>query len=87
MTRDTLRKHIAIVLQDTWLFTGTILKNIEYGNENASDEEVFIMLLRMSPADAFIRELPDGYQTILDESASNISQGQRQLLTTCTGIF
>lgn len=80
MTRDTLRKHIAIVLQDTWLFTGTIFENIKYGNENASDEEVYYAA-KMARADAFIRELPDGYQTVLDESASNISQGQRQLLT------
>ncbi|WP_019252056.1 ABC transporter ATP-binding protein [Limosilactobacillus reuteri] len=80
MTRDALRKHIAIVLQDTWLFTGTIFENIKYGNENASDEE-FYHAAKMARADAFIRELPDGYQTVLDESASNISQGQRQLLT------
>lgn len=80
MTRGTLRKHIAIVLQDTWLFTGTIFENIKYGNENASDEEVY-HAAKMARADAFIRELPDGYQTVLDESASNISQGQRQLLT------
>lgn len=80
MTRDALRKHIAIVLQDTWLFTGTIFENIKYGNENASDEEVY-HAAKMARADAFIRELPDGYQMVLDESASNISQGQRQLLT------
>lgn len=80
MTRDALRKHIAIVLQDTWLFTGTIFENIKYGNENATDEEVY-HAAKMARADAFIRELPDGYQTVLDESASNISQGQRQLLT------
>ncbi|MCC4411441.1 ABC transporter ATP-binding protein/permease [Limosilactobacillus reuteri] len=80
MTRDALRKHIAIVLQDTWLFTGTIFENIKYGNENASDEDVY-HAAKMARADAFIRELPDGYQTVLDESASNISQGQRQLLT------
>ena len=80
MTRNTLRKHIAIVLQDTWLFTGTIFANIKYGNENATDEEVY-HAAKMARADAFIRELPDGYQTVLDESASNISQGQRQLLT------
>lgn len=80
MTRDALRQHIAIVLQDTWLFTGTIFENIKYGNENASDEDVY-HAAKMARADAFIRELPDGYQTILDESASNISQGQRQLLT------
>ena len=80
ITSYALRKHIAIVLQDTWLFTGTIFENIKYGNENASDEEVY-HAAKMAWADAFIRELPDGYQTVLDESASNISQGQRQLLT------
>ena len=80
MTRDDLRRHIAIVLQDTWLFTGTIFENIKYGNEDASDEEVY-HAAKMARADAFIRELPNGYQTVLDESASNISQGQRQLLT------
>lgn len=80
MTRHELRQHIAMVLQDTWLFTGTIFDNIKYGRENASDEEVY-QAARMAYADNFIRELPDGYQTMLDESASNISQGQRQLLT------
>ncbi|MBD5805793.1 ABC transporter ATP-binding protein [Lactobacillus sp. 0.1XD8-4] len=80
MTREALRKHIAIVLQDTWLFTGTIFENIKYGNEKATAEEVY-HAAKMARADAFIRELPDGYQTVLDESASNISQGQRQLLT------
>lgn len=80
MSREELRKHIAIVLQDTWLFTGTIFDNIKYGNEQATAEEVY-HAAKMAHADAFIRELPNGYQTILDETASNISQGQRQLLT------
>jgi ATP-binding cassette subfamily B protein len=80
MTREELREHIAIVLQDTWLFTGTIFDNIKYGNEDATDEEVY-HAAKMARADAFIRELPNGYQTVLDETASNISQGQRQLLT------
>lgn len=80
MTRDDLRKHIGMVLQDTWLFTGTIFENIKYGREDASDEEVY-QAAKMAYADSFIRELPDGYQTVLNESASNISQGQRQLLT------
>lgn len=80
MTRPELRKHIAIVLQDTWLFTGTIFDNIKYGREDATEEEVY-QAARMAHADGFIRELPDGYQTVLNESASNISQGQRQLLT------
>lgn len=80
MTRPELRKHIAMVLQDTWLFTGTIFDNIKYGRDNATDDEVY-QAARLAHADGFIRELPDGYQTVLNESASNISQGQRQLLT------
>lgn len=80
MTRHDLRQHIGMVLQDTWLFTGTIMDNIRFGRENASDEEVY-QAAKMAYADSFIRELPDGYQTVLNESASNISQGQRQLLT------
>ena len=69
-----------MVLQDTWLFTGTIFDNIKYGRESASEEEVY-EAARLARADNFIRELPNGYQTVLDETASNISQGQRQLLT------
>ena len=80
MTREDLRSHLAMVLQDTWLFTGTIFDNIKYGRSDASDEEV-VQAAKMAYADEFIRELPDGYQTVLNESASNISQGQRQLLT------
>lgn len=80
MTRDDLRSHIGMVLQDTWLFTGTIYDNIKYGRKGATEEEVH-QAARMAHADSFIRELPDGYQTVLNESASNISQGQRQLLT------
>lgn len=80
MSRNELRSHIAMVLQDTWLFTGTIFDNIKYGREDASDDEVY-RAARLAHADNFIRELPDGYDTVLDESASNISQGQRQLLT------
>ncbi|MFR0770892.1 MAG: hypothetical protein ACLSH6_00800 [Limosilactobacillus pontis] len=66
--------------EDTWLFTGTIMDNIRFGREDASDEEVY-QAAKLAYADSFIRELPDGYQTVLNESASNISQGQRQLLT------
>ena len=80
MTREELRKHIGMVLQDTWLFTGTIYDNIKYGREDATEEEVY-QAAKMAYADSFIRELPNGYQTVLNESASNISQGQRQLLT------
>lgn len=80
MTREDLRKHVGMVLQDTWLFTGTIFENIKYGRNDATDEEVY-EAARLAYADSFIRELPNGYDTILDETASNISQGQRQLLT------
>lgn len=80
MTRPQLRSHIAMVLQDTWLFNGTIFDNIKYGRENASDDEAYAAA-KEAYADEFIQELPDGYQTVLNEAASNISQGQRQLLT------
>ncbi|KAF0424876.1 ATP-binding cassette domain-containing protein [Pediococcus acidilactici] len=80
MARSELRKHIAMVLQDTWLFTGTIRENIKYGREGATDEEMYAAA-KAAHADGFIRQLPDGYDTILNEAASNISQGQRQLLT------
>ena len=66
MTRDDLRKHIGMVLQDTWLFTGTIFENIKYGREDATAEEVY-RAAKMAYADIFIRELPDGYQTVLNE--------------------
>ncbi|WP_010622857.1 ABC transporter ATP-binding protein [Paucilactobacillus suebicus] len=80
MSREEVRRHFAMVLQDTWLFTGSIYDNIKYGREDASKEDVF-KAAQDAHADSFIRQLPEGYDTILDESASNISQGQRQLLT------
>lgn len=80
MTREEVRSHFAMVLQETWLFTGSIFDNIKYGNESATEEEVYAAA-ESAHADGFIRQLPDGYDTILDESASNISQGQRQLIT------
>lgn len=80
MTRHDLRSHIAMVLQDTWLFRGTVKENIRYGRNNATDQEV-VAAAKMAYADQFIRELPAGYDTVLNEDASNISQGQRQLLT------
>ena len=80
MSRDELRQHFAMVLQDTWLFKGSVWDNLKYGNENATDEEI-ISAAKTAHVDEFVRQLPDGYQTILDESASNISQGQKQLLT------
>lgn len=80
MSRQELRSHIAMVLQETWLFSGTIFDNIKYGNNAATDEQVY-QAAKMAYAYDFIKELPDGFQTQLNESASNISQGQRQLLT------
>lgn len=80
MSREEIRSHFSMVLQDTWLFTGTIYDNIKYGNEQATEEEV-IAAAKAAHVDTFVRQLPDGYQTILNEEASNISQGQRQLIT------
>ena len=80
LTREQVRAHFAMVLQDTWLFTGSIYDNIKYGREDAVEEEVY-QAAKAAHADMFIRQLPNGYQTILNEEASNISQGQRQLLT------
>ena len=69
-----------MVLQDTWLFNGTIRDNIAYGRENATEEEI-VRAAKAAHADHFIRTLPDGYNTVLNEEATNISQGQKQLLT------
>ncbi|BDR59304.1 ABC transporter ATP-binding protein [Xylocopilactobacillus apicola] len=80
ITREELRSHFAMVLQDTWLFNGTVWDNLKYGNENATDDEI-IAAAKAAHVDDFVRQLPDEYQTVLDESASNISQGQKQLLT------
>lgn len=79
-TREDLREHFSMVLQDTWLFTGTIYDNIKYGRENATKEDV-IRAAKAAHVDAFVRQLPEGYDTVLNEEASNISQGQRQLIT------
>nr|WP_225879388.1 ABC transporter ATP-binding protein [Apilactobacillus nanyangensis] len=79
-SRSELRSHISMVLQDSWLFTGTIFDNIRYGNANATDEEVY-QAAKEAQADEFIEKLPDGYDTVLNEAASNVSQGQRQLIT------
>lgn len=78
--RQTVRKKIGMVLQDTWLFSGTIYDNIRYGNENATKEQIYAAA-KAAFADDFIQKLPDGYNTILNEDADNISQGQRQLIT------
>ena len=78
--RGNLRRMFGMVLQDTWLFNGTIRDNIAYGRENATEEEI-VRAAKAAYADHFIRTLPDGYNTVLNEEASNISQGQKQLLT------
>jgi ATP-binding cassette, subfamily B, multidrug efflux pump len=78
-TRDSLRSCFGFVLQDTYLFSGTIKENIKYGKPSASDEEV-ITAAKMANADAFIRRLPNQYETILSENGGNLSQGQRQLI-------
>ncbi len=86
MSRNDLRKTFGMVLQDTWLFNGTIRDNIAYGKDGATDEEV-VKAAYTAHADHFIRTLPDGYDTILNEEASNISQGQKQLLTIARAIL
>jgi ATP-binding cassette subfamily B protein len=75
-----------MVLQDTWLFNGTIRDNIAYGRSSVTDEEIHQAAVA-AHADHFIRTLPDGYATVLNEDASNISQGQRQLLTIARAIL
>ena len=77
--RDSLREHIAVVLQDTHLFTGTVMENIRYGRLDATDDEV-ICAAKTSCAHSFIKNMPDGYNTVLVGDGANLSQGQRQLL-------
>lgn len=84
--RHQLRESFGMVLQDTWLFQGTIMENIRYGRLDATDEEV-IAAAKAAHADSFIRQLPDGYQMELNEDASNVSQGQKQLLTIARAIL
>jgi ATP-binding cassette subfamily B protein len=80
LKRGALRRMFGMVLQDTWLFSGTIRENIAYGRENASDDAI-VNAARAAQADHFIRTLPENYQTPINEEASNLSQGQKQLLT------
>ncbi len=80
VTRKSLRKSYAMVLQDTWLFSGSIYDNIAYGKEDATMEEV-IEAAKMAGIHSYIRRLPDGYNTIINEEGMNISKGQKQLLT------
>jgi len=86
MKRGDLRALFGMVLQDTWLFNGTIRDNIAYGREGASGGEI-VNAARAANADHFIKTLPDGYDTVLNEEASNISQGQKQLLTIARAIL
>ncbi|EQD76253.1 ABC transporter, ATP-binding/permease protein, partial [mine drainage metagenome] len=80
LSRDEVRRAFGMVLQDTWVFTGTIRDNIAYGRPEASFDEI-VAAARAAHVDNFVRTLPDGYDTILDEDASNLSSGQKQLLT------
>ena len=84
--RSDLRKVFGMVLQDTWLFNGSIMENIRYGNLNATDEEV-IEAAKAAHVHHFVKTLPDGYNMELNEDASNVSQGQKQLLTIARAIL
>jgi len=85
-TREDLRNNFGMVLQDAWLFSGTIMENIRYGRLNATDDEV-ISAAKAAYAHRFIQTLPDGYNMIINEEATNISQGQKQLLTIARAIL
>ncbi len=84
--REDLRCLFGMVLQDTWLYNDTIMENIRYGNPNASDEEV-IAAAKAAHVDHFVRTLPEGYNLVLNEEVTNISQGQKQLLTIARAIL
>ncbi len=80
MTRKSLRNSYAMVLQDTWLFEGTVFENLAYGRPDAAVEDV-MKAAKAGKIDSFIEQLPNGYDTVLREDGSNISKGQKQLLT------
>lgn len=86
ITREALRSEFGMVLQDTWLFSGTIRENIAYGRDNATEEDIQ-RAAKIALADHFIHTLPQGYDTVLTEDASNISVGQRQLLTIARAVL
>ncbi len=86
ISKDDLRQKLGIVLQDTFLFADTVMENIRYGRLDASDEEC-IEAAKLADADHFIQQMPQGYQTKLSERASNLSQGQRQLLSIARAIL
>jgi ATP-binding cassette subfamily B multidrug efflux pump len=85
-TRGDLRCMFGMVLQDTWLYNGTIMENIRYGRSNATDQEV-IAAAKAAHVDHFVRTLPDGYQMVINEETTNISQGQMQLMTIARAIL
>ena len=80
LTRDDLRRSFGMVLQDTWLFHGTIRENIAYGRLDATEEEI-VAAAEAAHVDHFVRTLPDGYDTVIDDDATNVSAGEKQLLT------
>jgi ATP-binding cassette subfamily B protein len=86
LTRHDLRKMFGMVLQDTWLFNGSIMENIRYGRPEATDEEV-IRAAQTAHVDHFVRTLPEGYDMVLNEEISNVSQGQKQLLTIARAVL
>jgi ATP-binding cassette subfamily B protein len=86
LPRGELRRKFGMVLQDTWLFNGTIRDNIAYGRENATQEDIEVAA-RAAQADHFIRTLEDGYDTVLNQDATNLSQGQKQLLTIARAVL
>ena len=87
MSRKDLRTTFGMVLQDTWLFNGTIKDNIAYGKNGATDEEIFSAAAKRHVLTTSFVRLPDGYDTILNEEASNISQGQKQLITIARAVL
>ncbi len=84
--RKDLRKIFAMVLQDTWLYNGTVMENIRYGRPDATDEEV-IRAAKAARVDYYVRTWPNGYDMVLNEEATNVSQGQMQLLTIARAIL
>lgn len=87
MTRNELRKHFGMVLQDTWLFEGTIRDNLKYSTTREVSDEEMEAATKSVCADTFIRTMPGGYDMVLSKGAENISQGQRQLLTIARAII
>lgn len=86
ISRENLRSVFGMVLQDAWLFQGTVRENIAYGRSDATDEEIYAAA-RMAHADEIIRQLPEGYDTMIEENGANLSQGERQLLTIARAVL